>query len=86
MKENDEGLCGCAHIIEVLDDHERNVADNPFLIKFKCLVGKEEYEEILSYNEVMHRIEKDDTDGETFWKYKRISGHEGPLYKEHPSR
>jgi hypothetical protein len=85
MKEDDEGLRERARIIEVIDDHERNVADNPFLIKFKCLVGEEEFEEILSYNEVMEHIEKDDTDGETFWKYKRISGHEGPLNKNHSS-
>ena len=47
--------------------------------------GEEEFEEILSHNEVMQHIEKDDTDGETFWKCKRISGHEGPLNKNHPS-
>ena len=85
IKENDEGLRDRAHIIEVLDDHKRNVANNPFLVQFKCLVGEEEFEEILSCNEVMHHIEKNDTDGETFWKYKRISGHEGPLHKEHSS-
>ena len=33
----------------------------------------------------MQHIKKDDNDGETFWKYKRISGHEGPLVKGHPS-
>jgi hypothetical protein len=34
----------------------------------------------------MHHIEKKkDDDGETFWKYKRISGHEGPLTKTHNS-
>ena len=85
MKEDDEGLRDRARIIEVLDNHDRNVADNPSLVKFKCLVGEEEFEEILSYNEVMDHIEKDDTDGETFWKYKRISGHEGPLNKDHSS-
>jgi hypothetical protein len=85
MEEDDDGLRCRARIIEVLDDHDKNVADNPVLKKFKCLVGEEEFEEILSYNEVMQHIEKDDTDGETFWKYKRISGHEGPLNKNHPS-
>ena len=49
MKENDEGLRDGARIIEVLDDHERKVASNPFLVEFKCLVGEEEFEEILSY-------------------------------------
>jgi hypothetical protein len=29
----------------------------------------------------MQHIEKADDDEETFWKYKWISGHEGPLNK-----
>jgi hypothetical protein len=73
------------HCIEVLDDHKKNVANNPVLKKFKCLVGEDKFEEILSYNKEMQHIEKNNDDGETFWKYKRISGHEGPLNKNHSS-
>jgi hypothetical protein len=85
MEEDDDGLWYRARIIGVLDDHEKNVADNPILKKSKCLVGEDEFEEILSHNKVMQHIEKDDDDGETSWKYKRISGHEGPLNKNHSS-
>jgi hypothetical protein len=85
MEEDDDGLHCRACIIEVLDDHEKNVANNLVLKKFKCLVGEDEFEEILSYNEVMQHIEKDNDDGETFWKYKRISGHEDPLNKNRSS-
>jgi hypothetical protein len=74
MEEDDDKFCYRACIIEVLDDHEKNVANNPVLKKFKCLVGEDEFEEILSYNRVIQHIEKDNDDGETFWKYKRISG------------
>jgi hypothetical protein len=52
-EDNDAGLCCCARIIEVPDNHEKNVADNPVLKKFKCLVGEDEFEEIISYNKVM---------------------------------
>jgi hypothetical protein len=48
-------------------------------------VREDECEETLSYNKVMQHIEKEDDDGETFWKYKQISGHEGPLNKNHSS-
>jgi hypothetical protein len=85
MEEDDDGLRFRACIIEVLDDHKKNVANNPVLKKFKCLVGEDEFEDILSYNEEMQHIEKNNDDGETFWKYKRISGHEGPLNKNHSS-
>ena len=70
MEEVDDGLRCRAGIIEVLDDHEKNVADNPVLKKFKCLVGEDKFEEILSYNEVMQHIEKANDDKETFWNYK----------------
>jgi hypothetical protein len=85
--EGDDGLRSRVRIVEVLEDHERKTAENPLLMKFRCEVGDEAFEEILSYNEVMNHIEKDvDTDdGETLWKYKRLSGHEGPLNKNHPS-
>jgi hypothetical protein len=86
MEEDNDGLCCRACIIEVLDDHKKNVANNPVLKKFKCLVGEDEFQEIISYNEVIQHIEKDNDDGETFWKYKWISGHEGPLNKNHSSR
>jgi hypothetical protein len=79
MEEDDDGLRCRARIVEVIDDHENDVANNPVLKKFKCLVGEDEFEEILSYNEVMQHIERADDNEEPFWKYKRISGHEGPL-------
>jgi hypothetical protein len=83
MEEDGDGLHCRAHTIEVLDNHEKNVANNPVLKKFKCLIGEDKFKEILSYNKVMQHIEKDDDDGEAFWKYKRISGYEGPLNKNH---
>jgi hypothetical protein len=59
---------------------------NLVLKKFKCLiVSEDEFEEIPSYNKEMQYIEKNNDDGETIWKDKRISGHEGPLNKNHSS-
>jgi hypothetical protein len=66
MEEDDNGLRFRSRIIEVLDDHEKKVANNTVLKKFKCLVGEDEFEEILSYNEDMQHIEKSNDDGETF--------------------
>jgi hypothetical protein len=44
MEEDDDGLRCRARIIEVLEDQEKNVADNPVLKKFKCLVGEDEFQ------------------------------------------
>jgi hypothetical protein len=82
MEEDDDGLRFRARIIEVLNDHEKNVANNRVLKKFKCLVDEDKFKETISYNEDMQHIEKNNDD-ETFWKFKRISGHKGPLNKNH---
>jgi hypothetical protein len=49
----------------------------------------DDYEEILSYNELMDYIEKDeqqhqDEDGNGFWNFKHIVGHEGPFRTSNP--
>jgi hypothetical protein len=49
----------------------------------------DDYEEILSYNELMDYIEKDkqqyqDKDGNGFWNFKHIVGHEGPFRTSDP--
>ncbi len=85
MEEDDDGLRDRARIIEVLEDHDTDVATNPLLKKFRCVIGEDKFEEILSYNEVMQHIEKANDDTHTLWKYKSISGHEGPLNKDHSS-
>ena len=41
------------------------------------------YEEILSYNEIQHHLEKGEN-AESIWKFKGISAHQGPLAKNHP--
>jgi hypothetical protein len=54
MEQDDDGLRNRARITEVLDNHEQGIADNIELKKFRCLiVGDDEFEEILSYNEIM---------------------------------
>jgi hypothetical protein len=47
-------------------------------------VNDDDYKEILSYNELMDCIEKDeqqhqDEDSNGFWNFKHIVGHEGPF-------
>ena len=44
-------------------------------------MNEEQYEEIMSYNEILQHIEQD---AEIVWKFKRISAHEGPLGRTHP--
>jgi hypothetical protein len=50
----------------------------PGHVQFVCSVNDDDYEEILSYNEMMDYIEKDkqqhqDEDGNGFWNFKLLS-------------
>jgi len=76
-------------ICKRLDKHERELFRQPGHVQFVCSVNDDAYEEILSYNELMDYIEKDeqqhqDEDGNGLWKFKRVIGHEGPFKPSDP--
>ena len=69
-------------ICKRIDKHERELFRQPGRVQFVCSVNDDDYEEILSYNELMDYIEKDeqqhqDEDGNGLWNFKRVVGHEG---------
>ena len=53
-------------------------------IKFYISVNDDQFEEVMSYNEVLNHIESDE-DETIVWKFKHITGHEGPLTQNHPN-
>jgi hypothetical protein len=58
-------------------------------MQFVCSVNDGDYEEMLSYNELMDYIEKDeqqhqDEDSNGFWNFKHIVSHEGPFRASDP--
>ena len=64
--------------MELIGNYKRNLEKKPERLKFLCSVNNDLYEEILSYNEILQYMEKDEEKA-ILWKYKRISVHEGPL-------
>ena len=74
-------------ILEALVESEEQLAKHPDRIKFVCSVNDDMYEEILTYNEILEYIAKNeehDDDQAIVWKFKRIAGHQGPLKKGDP--
>ena len=67
-------------ILEALDKNNRDLQNQPERIKFRCSVNDGEFEEILSYGDIMNSIEKDETE-HGIWKFKSITSHQGPLSK-----
>ena len=74
-------------ILEALVKSEEQLAKHPDRIKFVCSVNDDMYEEILTYNEILEYItknEEQDDDQAIVWKFKHIAGHQGPLKKGDP--
>ena len=66
------------------DDHGQPLED----IKFKLTINKDQAEEIMSYNQLMDYIQKG-TDAEedpgSFFKFRDIVAHQGPLELTDPN-
>ena len=76
----DDGQRFRGKIIEAIVENEQELNNHPDRIKFRCAINDEQFEEIISYNEILHMIEKDETE-EGLWRFKSITGHQGPLSK-----
>ncbi len=74
-----------ACIVKALEDHDAKLHQKPEQFKFHCSVNNDQYEEILSYNEILSYIEQQDDDGTKVWKFCCIMVHEGPLKPSDPS-
>ena len=73
-----------ARVISAIDEHENRLANDPERIKFLCSVNNDEYEAVMSYNDIMTHI-SDDEDELRVWKFKRIVSHQGPLSDKDPN-
>jgi hypothetical protein len=77
MAPQPDGQCFRAHIVQAIEDHERDLAYNSECIHFLCSVNDDQFKEIMSYNDPLSSLEED---GENIvWKFKCMSAHQGPL-------
>jgi hypothetical protein len=72
----EDGTRSRATIIKAVDDLQADLERDPERRKFICSIGKEEAEEVFTYNQVLEHLENDK---DFVWKFKRIVGHQGPL-------
>ena len=80
LEPQEDGQRFRARIVEAIEEQDAALAEDPTKRKFRISVNDDEYEEILSYNEVLNHIEDVAEDGEpAVWKFRRISSHQGPL-------
>ena len=72
-----------ARVVEMVEDHMANHEQDPGLTQFKISVGDDQFEEVITYNQLLDYIEKDPHKN-IYWKFKRITAHQGPLNDKHP--
>ena len=83
MDKLEDGQQHRARITELLSGHEKDIDRHPERVKFKATMNNDQFEEILTYQQVLDHILKDETT-EVVWKYKQIVGTQGPLKPSHP--
>ena len=81
MQENEKGEIHRARIAELIEEHDHATQRNKEHIKFRCSVNNEQYEEILTYNELLDHLNKDAEDDHPLWKFRRIISHQHSPYK-----
>jgi hypothetical protein len=75
MDEKEDGQNHRGWIVELIEDHESLLEENPTRIKFRVSVNNDKAEEIITYNKMLEYITKDE-DSDIMWKFKRIVSHE----------
>ena len=76
---NDDGTRHRCKIVEAIRNRNAKVKQDPTLLKFICSINDDEYQEILSYNEILDRINSQAENEERIWRFKKIFAHQGPL-------
>jgi uncharacterized protein YoxC len=69
MDTQEDGQRFCAHIVECISNHESNVRRSGDHVKFQISVNEDEYKEIITYNELMDFIKKNQENNTIVWRF-----------------
>ena len=81
MEHKGDGEPTTAKIIKEITDRDSRLADQPERKHFLASINDDEFQEVVSYNEILdHIARQEETEEPTdLWRFQRISGHQGPL-------
>ena len=79
----DNGTVPRARIVELLEDYESKLHDNPTRIKFRCAVGENGEEEMITYAKLLDYLQSDSDDPPVYWKFRKIVSHQH-VDRNHP--
>jgi hypothetical protein len=67
MDTQEDGQRFCTCIVECISDHESNIHHSDDHVKFWISVNEDEYEEIITYNDLMDFIKKNQENDTIVW-------------------
>ncbi len=79
---NDDGTSDKFRIVEAIRDHQQSTENASVLTKFRVARNRDNFEQVLTYQQVMDHIEKQGEEP-IQWEISKIVGHQGPLSKAH---
>jgi hypothetical protein len=81
MDAQEDGQRFRARIVECISDFETDVLRSDAHHTFRISVNEDEYEETITYNQLLDFIQKNEENDEIVWRFKHIVGHQGPLLR-----
>jgi hypothetical protein len=79
LPQQEDGQWFQAHIVKALNDYDSDLGTQPDHIRFLCLAKDGDFEEILSYSELMDSLESQEDGEGNIWKFHQITGHQDSL-------
>jgi hypothetical protein len=73
--EQPDGQKSRGKIVQLIEDHESSLEDNPNRIKFRVSVNNDKAEEIITYNKMLEYITRDE-ESDIMRKFQRTISHE----------
>jgi hypothetical protein len=84
MDSQDDGQCFRARIVDLVKDHQSKVHKWDNHHKFRISVNDDQYEEVITYNELMDFTQKNEENDAIVWCFWQFVGHQGPLLCSDP--
>jgi hypothetical protein len=72
MDEQPDGQKARGKIVQLIEDHESSLEDNPTRIRFRVSVNNDKAEEIIMYNKMLEYITRDE-ESDIMWKFQDYS-------------
>lgn len=83
MEEGEDGQRFRCEVVHKIEEYDKTLGDSKDRQRFVVSINDGEYEDVLTYREILDHVEADARD-EPVWRFKSIIAHQGPLSSTSP--